>query len=31
MAVRYIAEMEEQRKRRLMQPKDVCIGVVSIL
>lgn len=29
MAVRYIAELEETRKRRLMQPKDACIGVVS--
>ena len=29
MAVRYIAELEETRKRRLMQPKEACIGVVS--
>ena len=29
MAVRYIAELEDTRKRRLMQPKDACIGVVS--
>lgn len=29
MAVRYIAELEEIRKRRLMQPSDACIGVVS--
>ena len=29
MAVRYITEIEEHRKRRLMQPKDMCIGVVS--
>ena len=29
MAVRYIAELEEIRKRRLMQPTDACIGVVS--
>ena len=29
MAVRYIAELEETRKRRLMQPKEDCIGVVS--
>ena len=29
MAVRYIAELEEVRKRRLMQPADACIGVVS--
>lgn len=29
MAVRYIAELEDTRKRRLMQPKEACIGVVS--
>ena len=29
MAVRYISELEDNRKRRLMQPKDACIGVVS--
>jgi len=29
MAVRYIAELAETRKRRLMQPKEACIGVVS--
>ena len=29
MAVRYIAELEEVRKRRLMQPSNACIGVVS--
>ena len=29
MAVRYIAELEDTRKRRLMQPKNACIGVVS--
>ena len=29
MAVRYIAELEETRKRRLMQPKEACSGVVS--
>ena len=29
MAVRYIAELEDTRKRRLIQPKDACIGVVS--
>ena len=28
-AVRYIGELEDTRKRRLMQPKDACIGVVS--
>lgn len=29
MAVRYVAELEEARKRRLMRPLDACIGVVS--
>lgn len=29
MAVRYIAEMEEVRKRRLLQPAHPCVGVVS--
>ena len=29
MAVRYIAELEEIRKRKLLQPSDACIGVVS--
>ena len=29
MAVRYIAELEEARKRRLRKPIDACIGVVS--
>lgn len=31
MAVRYIAELEEARRKRLMRPADVCIGVVSKL
>lgn len=31
MAVRYIAELEDYRKRRLMRQADVCIGVVSKL
>ena len=31
MAVRYIAELEEQRKKRLLQPGSPCVGVVSIL
>ena len=31
MAVRYIAELEEQRKKRLLQPVNPCVGVVSIL
>lgn len=31
MAVRYIAELEEIRKRKLLQPSDACIGVVSKL
>ena len=29
MAVRYIAELEDERKRRLMRPRDAVIGVVS--
>lgn len=29
MAVRYIAELEEIRKRKLLQPSEACIGVVS--
>ena len=29
MAVRYIAELEDERKRRLMRPRDAAIGVVS--
>ena len=29
MAVRYIAELEEARKRRLLQPAHPCVGVVS--
>lgn len=29
MAVRYIAELEEERKRRMLRPFDACIGVVS--
>lgn len=29
MAVRYIAELEEARKRRLLQPARPCVGVVS--
>ena len=29
MAVRYIAELEDARKRRLRKPIDTCIGVVS--
>ena len=29
MAVRFIAEMEEDRKRRMLRPLDACIGVVS--
>ena len=29
MAVRYVSELEEERKKRLRQPRDVCIGVVS--
>ena len=29
MAVRYIAELEDARKRRLRKPIDACIGVVS--
>ena len=29
MAVRYIAELENERKRKMMFPKDACIGVVS--
>ena len=31
MAVRYIAELEEERKRRLLRPMDAVIGVVSRL
>lgn len=31
MAVRYAAELEDMRKRRLRSPMDVCIGVVSRL
>lgn len=31
MAVRYIAELEEIRKRKLLQPSIACIGVVSKL
>ena len=31
MAVRYIAELEEIRKRRMQRPSDACIGVVSKL
>lgn len=31
MAVRFIAELEDMRKKRLMRPADVCIGVVSKL
>lgn len=29
MAVRYIAELEDDRRRRMMRPKHGCIGVVS--
>lgn len=29
MAVRFIAELEDERRRRMMQPKSSCIGVVS--
>lgn len=29
MAVRYIAELEDERKRRLTRPQDVAVGVVS--
>lgn len=29
MAVWYVASLEEIRKRRLMQPRNVCVGVVS--
>ena len=29
MAVRYIADLEEARKRRLLQPAHPCVGVVS--
>ena len=29
MAVRFIAELEEDRKRRMLRPLDACIGVVS--
>ena len=29
MAVRYIAELEEIRKRRMQRPSGACIGVVS--
>lgn len=29
MAIRFIAELEDVRKKRLMRPADVCIGVVS--
>lgn len=31
MAVRFVAELEDMRKKRLMRPADVCIGVVSKL
>ena len=31
MAVRFIAELEEERKRRMLRPKNACIGVVSHL
>lgn len=29
LVVRYIAELEDERKRRLMRPRDAVIGVVS--
>lgn len=29
MAVRFIAELEEERKRRILRPVHSCIGVVS--
>ena len=29
MAVRYIAELEEERKRKLLRPMSAVIGVVS--
>lgn len=29
MAVRYISELEEARKRRLLQPVHPCVGVIS--
>lgn len=29
MAVRYIAELEDERKRRMLRPVDASIGVVS--
>lgn len=29
MAVRFIAELEEERKRRMLRPVNSCIGVVT--